>query len=66
MEFTKGFAVVARRHHGDVLRSFATDESEAKQRMRQMLDAAPLRTIPAEICFAANGNVRQWNAERSQ
>lgn len=61
MEFIKGFAVVARWYHGDVLRSFSTDESEAKRRIRQMIDAAPLLTIPAEICFAANGNVRQWN-----
>lgn len=61
MEFTKGFAVVARCSHSDFLRRFTLDASEANRLMSHMIDASPLRVIPAEICYAANGNVRQWN-----
>lgn len=61
MEHIRGFAVVARRYGGDVLLGFSTDESAATRSMQQMIDSDPLRTIQAEICFASNGNVRQWN-----
>lgn len=60
MEFTQGFAIVAKRYHGDVLLSFHGTEDGADEVAKMTIDADPLRIARADICYAKNGNVRMW------
>lgn len=58
--FQQGYAVVARRNSGDVLRSFHSSDEDAENGARMTIDIDPLRVEPAEVSYASNGNVRMW------
>jgi hypothetical protein len=60
--FVNGYAVVATRHHSNVLRSFHTDKCDAEQHLHRTIDTGQLIILPAEIGFALNGNVRIWRS----
>ena len=60
LDFQQGHAVVASRYCGDVLISFHDSGEKSMQATRRVIDLDPLRTAPAEVCYANNGNVRVW------
>lgn len=61
MDLQQGYAVSAQRYHGVTLKSFHETAAQAQGALRRTVDADPLQVVPAQICYAANGNVRYWN-----
>lgn len=59
---SRAHAVVANRKGGRCLLSHHATPQEAMCAMDQSIDTDPLQVMPAEIVFAANGNVRLWTA----
>ena len=60
LEFQPGYAVVARRGERNILKGFYWQEMFACEAKARMIDLDPLSVELAEICYAANGNVRIW------
>jgi hypothetical protein len=57
-----GYAVVALRSGSPHLRSFHEGDLQAAHAMRQTIDVDPLQVVPADVTYAANGNVRVWKS----
>lgn len=66
MEFEQGYAVIARRYHGDVLCSFHGSDKIAISAAQKSIDNDPLRVEAAEVAYGENGNVRMWRCKLAE
>ena len=60
IQFRRTFVVAAARNCNEFLRSHHIDRKSAEIALKMTIDTDRLRVVPAEIEFAANGNVRIW------
>ncbi len=60
---SSGFAVAAKSIHGLHMVTFRTTQPEAEAAMRDSTDKRALCVMPAEVRYAANGNIRRWDVK---